>query len=161
MSTPCRTLTLAVTPLVKNIVLASTKGKPLFISRDPRRPFNPYAVHLFALLDRKHMRYFEAAGREIGHEALTDTLEVEIPDWQIRYGGGGEITPARELAFNTFVMKLFRQRLRDEIAIRMETTASIRRAAEQTLLRWGVCEDLYPLSAAVRYYGRNRQEAEG
>ncbi|NID13761.1 hypothetical protein [Fibrivirga algicola] len=155
---PCRTFIIAVTPLVREIVLASTKGKPLYVSRDHRQPFNQYASHLFALLDRQHLHYKEVEDRSAGLKELTAQLPVEIPEWQARYGVGTLITPGRELAFNQFVMQTFRQRLRDEIELRMETTASIRKAVELTLLRWGVSEDHYPLDTAMRNYRRHQKQ---
>ncbi|MBO0951076.1 hypothetical protein [Fibrella forsythiae] len=140
-------------------MLASTQGQPLHVSRDHRKQFNQYAVYLLALLERQQMRHADSMDRGAGHETLTETMPITIPEWQIRLGVASLITPARELEFNQFVLRTFRQRLRDEIALRMETTASIRKAAELTLNRWGVGEDVYPLAAALRHYNRHQDSA--
>ena len=68
---------------------------------------------------------------------------------------------ARAIAFSTFVTSTFRQRLREEIQLRLELSKELKAAAERTLARWGVDEDTYPLSAAIRHYTRHRVEAAG
>ncbi|MEZ0487857.1 hypothetical protein [Fibrella aquatica] len=156
-STACRSLTLAVTPLVKHIILASTQNQALFISREQRKPFNPYAVYLFTLLQRER-RHFDTAVSPMAQAALSETITVQIPEWQLRSGCIESITPARAIAFSTFVTSTFRQRLREEIDLRLEFSKGLRQAAERTLARWGVDEDVYPLSAAVRHYTRHRAE---
>ncbi|MBO0952965.1 hypothetical protein [Fibrella forsythiae] len=154
-SASCRSLSLPVTPLVKRIILASTKGEALFVSREQRKPFNPYSAYLFALLQRERR---SADGQSVADGALTERLEIQIPEWQMRAGCIEGITPARAVAFNTFVTSIFRQRLREEIELRLETTRFLKEAAELALARWGVDEDTYPLSAAIRHYTRHRSE---
>ncbi|MBO0953000.1 hypothetical protein [Fibrella forsythiae] len=155
-SASCRSLSLPVTPLVKRIILASTKGEALFVSREQRKPFNPYSAYLFALLQRERRA---ADGQAMADEHLTESLEIQIPEWQMRAGCIESITPARAVAFNTFVTNSFRQRLREEIELRLETTRFLKEAAERALARWGIDEDTYPLSAAIRHYTRHRSES--
>ncbi|MBO0953325.1 hypothetical protein [Fibrella forsythiae] len=155
-SASCRSLSLPVTPLVKRIILASTKGEALFVSREQRKPFNPYSAYLFALLQRERRA---ADGQAIADEALTESLTIHIPEWQMRTGCIEGVTPARASAFNTFVTNTFRQRLREEIELRIEFSKSLKQATELALARWGIDEDTYPLSAAIRHYTRHRVEA--
>ena len=92
-----------------------------------------------------------------GHQDLTSTVEIAVPEWQILYGAGGGITPAKEVAFNTFVTANFRKLVADEIALRrsMRPELTLRDVVQETLQRWEIHEDLYPYTAAVRMYYRH------
>ena len=60
--------------------------------------------------------------------------------WQLRSECIESITPARTVAFSTFVTSTFRQRLRKEIDLGLAFSKGLKQAEERTLARWGYIE---------------------